>query len=157
MYANSRLVKLSTVDRVTQLSGWPFIASWWDYGYLWARPSSLYTILQAHASCNWLRRMTNQRSFGVADEELSVLVTTELTVRYGMGLQVRSSVFFWWQLSLQMRSSVFFWWQLSLQMRSSVQASSTKSLPLYKQVLQLAKLIWPIGKGYEVNVLRDRI
>ena len=60
-----------------------------------ARSSSLYTILQAHASCNWLRRMTNQRSFGLADEELSVLVTTDLTVRYGMGLQVRSSVFFW--------------------------------------------------------------
>ena len=27
-----------------------------------ARSSSLYTILQAHASCNWLTRMTNQRS-----------------------------------------------------------------------------------------------
>ena len=27
-----------------------------------ARSSSLYTILQAHASCNWLTWMTNQRS-----------------------------------------------------------------------------------------------
>ena len=54
----------------------------------------------------------------VADEELSVLlVTTELTVRYGMGLQVRSSVALLvtteltvrYGMGLQVRSSVLFW------------------------------------------------